>query len=61
MILSAHEVNKFLWMMRWHAVKHPFHADIFIDIGPVHALPVADKLKVGPLRRGRFGQPPRPH
>jgi hypothetical protein len=49
MVLNAPEVNKALRTMRWHAVKHPFHADVFIDIRPVHTLSVSDKLKVCPL------------
>jgi hypothetical protein len=44
-ILNAHEVNRVLGTMRRHAVEHPFHADVFVDIRPMHALPVADKLK----------------
>jgi hypothetical protein len=60
LILNTPEATKALRTMRWHAVEHTFHADVFIDIRPVHPLPVTDKLKVSPLRGGRFGQPPGP-
>jgi hypothetical protein len=60
LILNAPEVNKALRTMRWHAVEHTFHADVFIDIRPVHTLPVPDKLKVCPLPWCRFRQPPGP-
>ena len=46
--------------MCWHAVEHTFHADVFIDIWPVHSLPVSNKSEVRSLRRRRFRQSPGP-
>ena len=28
--------------VRWHTMKHPFDANVLIDIRPVNSLPVAD-------------------
>ena len=47
MTLMVREVNNASWIMRSDAVEHSFYADVFIDIWPVHPLPIPDKLKLG--------------
>jgi len=41
-------------------MKHPFDADVFIDIGPVYSLTSTDKTKLRALLWSRFRESPRP-
>jgi hypothetical protein len=38
-----------------HPVQHAFHADILVNVGPAHALPVAKDLPMLPLLHGGVG------
>jgi len=31
------------WTLRWHTMKHPFNANVLIDIRPVNSLTVANQ------------------
>ena len=38
-----------------HPVQHAFHADILVNVGPAHALPVAKDLPMLSLLHGGVG------
>src|ERR1051325_5642525 len=54
------EVNEALRTVGWYTVEHAFHADVFINIWPVHPFAITDESKVCALRRCRFRQSPGP-
>src|SRR5206468_8896691 len=41
-------------------LKHAFDAEIFIEVGPVNSLPIADDFVIVSLLRSRVTQSPRP-
>lgn len=45
---------------RRHPLQHPPSADVFVDVGPMHAFAGPDYLEMATLRRRRIRQPPRP-
>src|SRR5512146_1119186 len=40
--------------------QHAFHADVLVDVGPVHSRAITDDLVVLPLLRRRLREAPRP-
>src|SRR6266498_6153785 len=45
---------------RRYSVEHPFNTEVFVNIGPVYSVSIADDFKVASLRWCGFAQPPGP-
>jgi len=54
LVFSVEKSHLNAWSVRWHTVKHPFNADVLIDIRPVNSLSVADDSPLHALSGSRL-------